>query len=185
VQTAPKKVQVTRIYNIPHGRFGRFKLMSMSEDLKRVISKRIDDLEISMIEGGDLIDIPVKHLFCHGMYVREVTCPTGSLVTTKIHKTEHPFTVSKGRIRVMLEDGTWSEVSAPYTGITKKGTRRVCYILEECVWTTYHPYRGMKYEYNFLPPDQLEAIIDRIERRVVEKHHIELKDIRRKELCHS
>ncbi len=149
-------------------------LMGSEVDTVRKIGKRIDELEVAMIENMELIDIPVTHLFCHGMYVRSVTCPAGSLITTKIHKTEHPFTVSKGKVEVMNEKGIWIEISAPFTGITKKGTRRVVKVLEDCVWTTYHPYRGMKSEFNTLPEAQKEVITDKIEARVVEKHHIKL-----------
>jgi hypothetical protein len=146
-------------------------------DIKRQISKRIDELEISMAENLVLIDIPVNHLFCHGMYIRSVSCPAGATITTKIHKTEHPFTVSKGKVKVMNEEGQWTEISAPYTGITKRGTRRVVLVIEDCVWTTYHAYKGMKSEYNALPACEKELITDRIEARVVEKHHINHKEL--------
>jgi hypothetical protein len=156
--------------------------MDVRTEIKKQVSKRIDELEMTMFNTMNLMDIPVVHLFCEGMYVRTVNCPANTLITTRTHKTEHPFTLSKGKVRVMNEHGEWVVLTAPYNGVTKKGTRRVVLVIEACTWTTYHHYRGMKSEFNKLPPDEIKKIVDRIEKRVVERHI--LKD-RRKELCHS
>lgn len=150
--------------------------MESGTEIKRQVSKRIDELDVTLLNSKNRIDAPVIHLFCHNMYVRTVNFPANTVITTRIHKTEHPFTLSKGRVRVMNENGEWVELTAPYNGITKKGTRRVVVVLEDCTWTTYHPWRGAKSEFNKLPADEVKAIIDRIEKRVVEKHWIDLKD---------
>jgi hypothetical protein len=82
----------------------------------------------------------VKHRFTPGLYIRQIFMPKNSVLTSKIHKTEHPFTVSKGLCHVYIEErGEWETFSAPHTGITKPGTRRLLIIEEDTVWTTYHP----------------------------------------------
>ena len=83
-------------------------------------------------------EIPVVHLCTPGLYLRQVTCPAGTLIITKIHLTEHPFIVSKGTISVWTEAEGVKRLSAPYTGVSKAGTRRLCYCHTEVVWTTCH-----------------------------------------------
>ena len=152
-------------------------------NIVRLENKRIDELEATMIDFMEPIVVPVKHLFTNGMYIREVTIPAGSLLTSKIHKTEHPFTISKGKVMVMA-DGDWTELTAPYTGITKAGTRRIVLVLEDCVWTTYHKYNGLKGTENDLTLAQQDKIADRIEARIIQKHHNRLIN-RRKSIWHG
>lgn len=81
----------------------------------------------------------VTHRFTPGMYIRECFMPKTSLVISQIHKTEHPFTISHGACMVWtLEDGV-KLYKAPHTGITKPGTKRLLVMLEDTIWTTYHP----------------------------------------------
>ncbi len=40
--------------------------------------------------------------------------------------------------RVMLEDGTWVDLKAPYLGVTKPGTRRLLLILEDTLTSLEH-----------------------------------------------
>lgn len=99
---------------------------------------RVDELERFMVENYQTIDCPLTHRFTPGMYIREIFMPAGSLITSKIHNTEHPYTISKGKVAVSIDGKDWEEIEAPYTGITKPGTRRILYIIEDCIWTTYH-----------------------------------------------
>jgi hypothetical protein len=83
---------------------------------------------------------PLKHRFTPGMYIREIFMPAGAVLTSQIHKTEHPFVISKGRCLVYLNnEHEWKELVAPHTGITYPGTRRILVILEDTIWTTFHP----------------------------------------------
>jgi len=80
---------------------------------------------------------PLKHTFADGLYIRQITMPKGMLLTSKIHKTTHPYFVLKGDVSVLTEQGT-VRIKAPFSGITKAGTKRVLYIHEETVWATVH-----------------------------------------------
>jgi hypothetical protein len=80
---------------------------------------------------------PLKHTFVNGIYVREITMPKGMLLTSKIHKTEHPFFVLSGECSVLTEDKI-VRIRAPYWGITKPGTKRILYMHEDTVWITVH-----------------------------------------------
>lgn len=132
---------------------------------------RIDELEATIIQEIDsLIDAPLVHKFTDGMYIREIFMPAGSLWTSKIHKTEHPYVVSYGKVAVSIDADEWYEITAPYTGITIPGTRRVLFILEDCIWTTFHRIDGMKSEYNDLSKDEIEEIVKSIEDKILEPH---------------
>ncbi len=80
---------------------------------------------------------PLKHTFGDGLYIREITMPKGCLLTSKLHKTTHPYFVLSGDVSVMTPDGP-IRIIAPYSGITKAGTKRILYIHEETVWVTVH-----------------------------------------------
>lgn len=108
-------------------------------------------------------ETPVTHRFTPGLYVREIFMPKGTLVISKIHKTEHPYVVSKGHAAVWTEEAGVVQIKAPHCGITKPGTRRILYIHEDCIWTTFHP--------------TTETNLDKIEQQVIEPHLCEEGDM--------
>ena len=96
--------------------------------------------------------------------------PKGSLLTSRIHITDHPYTVSLGAAAVSIDGKDWEHIVAPYTGITEAGTRRILYVLEDCIWTTYHPIHNMKSEFNNLSDDEIDLIVEDIENEILEPH---------------
>jgi hypothetical protein len=84
------------------------------------------------------IDCHVDHVFAPGLYARQIQMPAGALVVGKIHKHAHVNTISKGRCIVATEFG-YEEFTAPHTFVSNPGTKRAVYVLEDTVWTTYHP----------------------------------------------
>ena len=131
---------------------------------------RLDELEVAMLENCEPVHCFTTHIFTDGMYIREIFMPAGSLITSKVHKTEHPYIVSYGKVAVSIDGNEWIEITAPYTNITKPGTRRVLYILEDCIWTTFHRVDDMKSEYNDLNDDEKENIVKEIEEKILEPH---------------
>jgi len=131
---------------------------------------RLDELEVAMLENFEPVHCLTTHKFTDGMYIREIFMPAGSLITSKIHKTEHPYIVSYGKAAVSIDGDDWNEITAPYTGITIPGTRRVLYIIEDCIWTTFHRVDGMKSEYNNLIDEEKEKIVEKIEEILLEPH---------------
>ena len=82
----------------------------------------------------------VQHHFTEGLYTRQIFMPAGQLIVSKIHNTQHPFVVSKGAATVWTvgrED--YQLIEAPYMGITEPGTRRILFIHQDMIWTTFHP----------------------------------------------
>jgi hypothetical protein len=82
--------------------------------------------------------------------------PAGSLVTSKIHRTEHPFMIVKGDVSVYSLNEGVVRYKAPHFGITKPGTRRILKNHEDTVWFTFHPAD--------------ETDVDEIEKRIIEPH---------------
>ena len=76
---------------------------------------------------------PLKHSFCNGMYLREMTAPAYTILVGKIHKDEHPTFLLSGDITVLSETGL-KRLTGPAYFITKPGEMRVAYTHTEIVW---------------------------------------------------
>lgn len=98
--------------------------------------EQIERLEAQMRIMEQLPIVPVHH-FADGLYAREILIRAGTLLTGKVHSTEHLNIVSQGSIAVWTEDGM-RIVTAPCTLISRPGTKRVGFALEDTVWTTIH-----------------------------------------------
>ena len=123
---------------------------------KEAASLLLDKIEAQVIAKLDRVSLPLTHRFTPGLYVREIFMPKGTLVTSKIHKTRHPYVISMGVVSVWTEADGVKNLAAPHTGITEPGTRRLIYVHEDCIWTTFHPTN--------------ETDIDKIEEQIIEKH---------------
>lgn len=80
---------------------------------------------------------PLTHRFADGVYAREIFLPAGTVVVGKIHKFGHLNVITKGKCIVLTEFGV-ETLEAPYTFISKPGTKRVVGAIEDTVWTTFH-----------------------------------------------
>lgn len=101
--------------------------------------ERINALEQKMAGMFPPAECPVTHAFTPGLYMREIFMPAGTLLTSKIHKTEHPYVILSGKVSVWIGEGEEVLLEGPYVGVTKPGTRRVLYIHEDTRWITFHP----------------------------------------------
>jgi hypothetical protein len=99
--------------------------------------EQFDRLELKLLELPQA-QMRLVHRFTPGLYIRELHIPAGTMTTTKIHRTEHPFIISKGRISIRTENGGMQHLEAPYCGITKPGTRRIIMHHTDTVLTTFH-----------------------------------------------
>lgn len=108
--------------------------MSIVKDQR---DKLIDQAEKLIIEKAEPVTLPLKHRFTEGMYIREIFMPAGTVLTSRIHKTNHPFSIQKGKCNVY--DGDDLQVlEAPHLGITEKNTRRLIHVMEDTIWITFH-----------------------------------------------
>ena len=81
------------------------------------------------------INIPVRHYFSPGLYAREIIVPADALITGVIHKYPQINILSKGIIRVSIDEQI-KEIAAPYTVVSGAGIKRIAYAVTEVVWTT-------------------------------------------------
>jgi len=85
---------------------------------------------------------PVVHYFAPGVYVREMRLPKGHIVVGKLHKHTHLNVITKGKVRVITEEGL-EELCAPFVWTAKAGTKRVLLALEDLVWLNVMPTETM------------------------------------------
>lgn len=90
-----------------------------------------------MIAECPQIDCPLEHVFTPNLYSRKITMPAGSLITSRIHRFEHPFVILRGKVAVW-NDGDWEVLEAGYFGVTKPGSRRLLFTYEDTDWVTFH-----------------------------------------------
>lgn len=106
------------------------------EEIKK--ARNIHEMEAAMLSLPSA-ECPVLHHFTPGLYIRTIKMKAGTLVTSMKHRTEHPFMITKGKVEVVSEIEGAVIYEAPYMGITKPGTKRAIHVLEDTVWTTFHP----------------------------------------------
>lgn len=100
------------------------------------VRDKILDLEAKMKTLPQLA-IKETHHFSKGLYAREIFIPKGTLLVGKIHKFDNLNIVSQGDISVLTEDGA-KRIKAPFTTVSKPGTKRVGYAHEDTIWTCIH-----------------------------------------------
>ncbi len=83
-------------------------------------------------------ELQVNHHFSKGIYAREMIIPKGTILTGKIHKHEHLNIMTKGKIRVVTEEGA-KDVVAPAIIASPAGTKRAGVAIEDTIWITIHP----------------------------------------------
>ena len=115
-------------------------LALLSVESKEIMKSRDEVIDVveNIIANQPQVECPVTHRFTPNMYIREVFVPAGTLLTSEVHKEEHPHILSMGTITMWDGEGGKITVSAPYTGITKANSRRVVLVHEDCIFTTFH-----------------------------------------------
>jgi len=136
--------------------------MSKAADT-REFNKKFDALEAAIADsignGTEPHQISIEHIFTPGLYLRKMFMPRNTILTSKIHNTEHPYIISLGIVKIWSQEfPNGVEIIAPYTGITHKGTRRLILAYEDTFITTIHAN-----------PDNCQDM-DKLEERIIKKH---------------
>ncbi len=87
---------------------------------------------------GDNSLCPLTHTFAEGFYLRQIFIPKGTVLTGRIHKHSHPNFLMSGEVIVVTEHGGREHLKAPMAMISKAGTKRAVYAVEDTVWCTVH-----------------------------------------------
>lgn len=117
----------------------------------------VEALQKAMLEQPQA-KVETNHTFMNGIYARQIIIPAGVVVVGAKHKTEHPHLISKGRCYI-VNNGKREYFEAPYSGITKPGSKRAICAIEETVFTTFHPTEETdikKIEAEIIEPEGLQ-----------------------------
>ena len=125
--------------------------------------EKVNSLQAFMLEQPQ-VKCEVFHRFAPGIYVREVSMPAGTLAIGHWQKTDHLNIMLKGRVTVLNDDGTTTELVAPTTFVGKPG-RKIGYIHEDMVWQNVYATTETDVE-------KLEAAL--LDKDAVWGEHIEL-----------
>jgi hypothetical protein len=98
--------------------------------------EKVAALETAMRQFPQL-DLPPRHTFIQGVYIRELAVPKGAIVVGKLHKQEHVFILSAGDVTVLTERGI-ERLRAPYQMTCGAGAKRAFYAHEDTVMLTVH-----------------------------------------------
>jgi hypothetical protein len=105
--------------------------------LKENTSLSVFEQKIQIVEAGMLekeqVDCPVVHRFGPNIYIREVTLPADSFSIGHYQKTTHMNVMLTGKVTMVNEDGSHTELTAPQTFVSKPG-RKIGYIHEKVIW---------------------------------------------------
>lgn len=129
-------------------------------------SEKMNRLELALQTLFPPKDCPVTHHFTRGngetgqIYTRTILMKAGSIVTSKVHRWEHPFFVMTGSMTWFNEDNDHDiiHIQAPYFGITKPGTRRAILIHEDVLMSACYA-------------THLTDVAE-IERTIIEAHYV-------------
>mgnify|MGYP003600096719 FL=1 len=100
----------------------------------------VRDVQQQITDNAELIDVPVDHHFAPGVYMRQMNAKAGTLVVSKMHRTEHMNILLTGSLTVATEDGI-ELLKAPLVIKSMPGTKRIGYFHEDSSWITVHPTR--------------------------------------------
>lgn len=150
-----KESFMNKLKKMPTTKAAIQKMVNIEEIMAQFPGARFDD-DTSRLE----------HTFGDGLYTRKIFMNKGDVIVSKIHKTTHPYFVLLGECLVW--DGEKRvRIKAPYHGITKAGTKRVLFILEDCVWATVHATE--------------ETDLEKIEEQIIAKNYDEL--VSKEQIC--
>lgn len=98
--------------------------------------EKVENLEAHMRDMPQA-ELVTNHYFADGIYARELLHPEGALIVGKVHKREHLLIVTKGRLRIAMNEEV-RFVEAPAVLVSAPGTKRALLALEDSVYMTVH-----------------------------------------------
>lgn len=133
----------------------------MNELAKSPTREQIDSLQRTMRDLPQL-ELPTKHYFADGMYLRELFRPAGCTIVGKVHKREHFYIVLSGEVTVTGDGKPPERIKAPRIIVSAPGTKRAVYAHVDSICITVHR--------------TTETDLDAIERELIEPDETALFD---------
>jgi len=118
----------------------------MNKEIKLSNREKILDFQSMLVDNADEVNIvthqdsklfPLKHTFADGIYVRQMSMNTGTVVVGAIHKHLHVWFLLTGHISVATEENIEDYVAPCYV-VATPGTKRVIYANEESIFVNIH-----------------------------------------------
>jgi len=81
--------------------------------------------------------VPITHIFCRGLYIRQMNVPAGVTLTGKIHRTEHLCVLARGEVSV-ADGRSVRRLKAPYIVHSLPGAKRAIHAHTDAVWANLH-----------------------------------------------
>lgn len=138
---------------------------------QRAYIDTVRDVQQQLSESPDQIDMPVQHHFAPGVYMRQMDAAAGTLVVSKMHRTEHMNILLKGSLTVATEDGI-QLMTAPCVLKSMPGTKRIGYFHEDSSWITIHPTSDTDLEkieqQVIVPDDEIDQFLASLPNRLKE-----------------
>ena len=100
--------------------------------LVAITEKKVQALEAAFLKQPQ-VECSVVHRFGPGIYIREVTIPADTFSIGHCQTTTHLNVMLAGRVTMVNEDGSKTELIAPQTFVASPG-RKIGYIAETMVW---------------------------------------------------
>jgi hypothetical protein len=129
----------------------------MSENYQQVASQALEALRPNLLPLPEFrakmaaweafaqtlpqVPVPLTQYFSHGVYLRQVNMPAGTIITGCIHKYSCVSIVLSGEAQVVTDEGR-QRVVGPCVFVSPAGVKRALVIITDCVWLTAHPYVG-------------------------------------------
>lgn len=86
------------------------------------------------------VEMPLRHNFADGVYVRELFMPKDTIVIGKRHRFETCNILLKGELSLYMGKGVQSKrIRAPYIFNSKPGTKKMAYVHEDSIFLNIHP----------------------------------------------
>ena len=138
---------------------------------QRAYIDTVRDVQQQLSSSPDQIEVPVQHHFAPGVYMRQMDAAAGTLVVSKMHRTEHMNILLKGSLTVATEDGI-QLMTAPCVLKSMPGTKRIGYFHEDSSWITVHPTEETDLEkieqQVIVPDDEIDQFLASLPNRLKE-----------------
>ena len=138
---------------------------------QRAYIDTVRDVQQQLSSSPDQIEVPVQHHFAPGVYMRQMDAAAGTLVVSKMHRTEHMNILLKGSLTVATENGI-EYLKAPVVIKSMPGTKRIGYFHEDSSWITVHPTEETDLEkieqQVIVPDDEIDQFLASLPNRLKE-----------------
>lgn len=98
--------------------------------------KKLELLEAMMLQS-DQVDVPLSHLFAHGVYMRVGTIPKNSVLIGHMHKTDHLNVLFSGVVSVLM-NGEKKIFTGPCVFKAEAGVRKIIFAHEDATLANIH-----------------------------------------------